>query len=64
MGVEMCGGAQEVSHLFCFFKDFIYLFLDRREGREKEKERNINVWFASCVPPTGDLVCNPGMCPD
>ena len=26
-----------------FFKDFIYLFLDRGEGREKERERNINV---------------------
>ena len=26
-------------------KDFIYLFLDRREGREKGKERNINVWL-------------------
>ena len=29
---------------FCFFKDFIYLFLDRGEGREKE-ERNISVWL-------------------
>ena len=28
-----------------FLKDFIYLFLDRGEGREKERERNINVWF-------------------
>ena len=28
-----------------FLKDFIYLFLDRREGREKERERNINVWL-------------------
>ena len=26
-----------------FFKDFIYLFLERREGKEKEKERNIHV---------------------
>ena len=25
------------------FKDFIYLFLERGEGREKERERNINV---------------------
>ena len=24
-------------------KEFIYLFLERREGREKERERNINV---------------------
>ena len=28
-----------------FFKDFIYLFLESWEGREKEKERNINVWL-------------------
>ena len=46
-----------------------YLFLERREGREKERERNIDVQqkhqsVASCVPPTGDLACNPGMCPD
>ena len=27
-------------------EDFIYLCLDRREGREKERERNINV----CLP--------------
>ena len=28
-----------------FFKDlFIHLFLER-EGREKEKERNINMWL-------------------
>ena len=26
-----------------FFKDFIYLFLERRKGREKERERNIKV---------------------
>ena len=51
--------------LFLFFKDFIYLFLENGEGREKVRERNINSWLvASCMPPTGDLVCNPGMCPD
>ena len=39
-------------------EDFIYLFLERREGREKERERNINVWLPL------DLACNPGMFPD
>ena len=29
-----------VCHLL---KDFIYLFLERREGREKKRERNIDV---------------------
>ena len=31
--------------LFFFFKDFIYLFVERGEGRKKERERNINVWL-------------------
>ena len=44
-----------------FFKDFIYLFLERGEGREREKHQCV---VASPVPPTGDLACNPGMCPD
>ena len=35
-----------------------------REGKEKERKRNINVWFTSRVPPTGGLACIPGMCPD
>ena len=26
-----------------FLKDFIYLFLERGEGREKERERNVHV---------------------
>ena len=47
-----------------FLKYFIYLFLERGEGREKERERNIDHLIASCIPPTGDLACNPGMCPD
>ena len=38
------------------FKDFTYLFLERGEGREKERETNINVWekhqlVASCTHP-------------
>ena len=44
-------------------KYFIYLFLERGEGREKEKERNINQLPLKCVL-TGDQTQNPGMCPD
>ena len=38
-----------------FLKDFIYLFLERGEGREKKRERNIDVRekpqpVASCTP--------------
>ena len=33
-----------VFDMLFFFLDFIYLFiLERREGREKERERNIDV---------------------
>ena len=38
-----------------FFKDFIYLFLER--GREGENQCVV----ASCAPPTGDLARNPGV---
>ena len=36
-----------------FFKDFIYLFLERGEGREKERERNINMWLPLTRPLLG-----------
>ena len=39
------------------FKYFIYLFLDRREGKEKERERNINVWLPLEHPLLG--ICPP-----
>ena len=35
------------------FKDFIYLFLQRGEGREKERESNINVWLPLMCPLLG-----------
>ena len=35
-----------------FFKDFIYLFWERGEGREK-KERNIYVWLPLACPQLG-----------
>ena len=43
-----------------FFLDFTYLFLER--GREKRRETSV----CGCLSyaPTGDLACNPGMCPD
>ena len=33
-----------------FFKDFIYVFLDRGEEWEKERERNITVWLPLMCP--------------
>ena len=44
-----------------FFLRFTY-FLERGREREKEGEKHQCV-VASRMPPTGDLVCNPGMCP-
>ena len=46
----------------CFLKDFTYLFLERREGREKERKRNIYVKETSI---SCHLVCNltPGIKP-
>ena len=41
-----------LSFLF-FFKDFIYLFLERGERKEREKERNINVWLPLTRPLVG-----------
>ena len=39
MGINISG------FFFSFLKDFIYLFLDRGEGKEKEREGSINVWL-------------------
>ena len=36
--------------IFLFLKDFIYLILEKGERREKEKERNINVWLPLACP--------------
>ena len=53
---------------YCIFKDFIYLFLEREEGTEKEVERNSTVpeiTLIGCLshtPLTGDLARNPYMC--
>ena len=44
-------------------KDFIYLFLERGRERERKGEKHQCV-VASHAPHTGDLACNPGMCPD
>ena len=49
--------------LLFIFKEFIYLFLERREEREIEREKHQCV-VASHAPSTGDLAHNPGICPD
>ena len=44
-----------------FFKRF-YLFIFKTEGKRGRKKHQCVV--ASDTSPTGDLACNPGMCPD
>ena len=60
----ICKPTPVIMYFYPFFFFLrIYLFLDRGEGWEKERERNIDV-VASCMSPRGDLAFNPGMCPD
>ena len=44
-----------------FFFLFLNLFISKEREREGKKHQCV---VASCVPPTGVLACNPGMCPD
>ena len=41
----------------------LYLFIFREGKGEREGEKHQCV-VASQAPPTGDLACNPGMCPE
>ena len=52
-----------VFAFFFIFQILFISFLDQGEGREKERQKNINVWLP-LVLPTGNLSCNPGLCSD
>ena len=62
-----CQTSKSIWYFFSSFKWFffkviylfVYLFLER--GREEEKHKCV---VASPAPPTEDLACNPGMCPE
>ena len=43
------------THILFSLFYFIYLFLERGKGREKEWERNINVWLPLTRPLLGTL---------
>ena len=47
-----------------YFKDFIYLFLDRGEGRETERERNVSVWLPLTHPTLGNLAATQACVPN
>ena len=42
---------------------YLFIFREKRREGEREGEKHRCV-VASHVPSTGDLACNPGMCPD
>ena len=48
---------------FIYFLKILFIFREREKQGEVEGEKHQCV-VASCVPPTKDLACNPGMCPD
>ena len=48
--------------IFVFFKDLFIYFLERGEGREKEREKHQCV-VTTCAPPAGDLAHNPECAP-
>ena len=57
-------GGIVVPITFFFFSPRFYLFTFRERGKgEKEGEKH-QCAVASHVAPTGDLACNPGVCPD
>ena len=57
------GGREWISTRIFFER--LYVFVFRQRGREGEREGEKHPCVvASCVPPTGNLARNPGMCPD
>ena len=51
--LQLTGTSVNVSIKFSF-KDFIYFVLERGEGKEKERERNITAWLPLMRPLLGD----------
>ena len=51
--LEEYGFLKILFNYFYFLRYFIYLILERGEGREKEGERNINVWLPLVGPVLG-----------
>ena len=67
MGLGRLEGTQSWTLVGSSLK-ILFIFIEK-EGREKERERDINVWekhqsVAPHTPPTGGLACNPGTSPD
>ena len=50
------------NFLTFFLKKISFIFREKEREGEREGEKHLSV--ASHTPPTVDLACNPGMCPD
>ena len=46
-----------------FLKRFYFIYLQTEGKGGRKRGRETSVWLPR-VPPTGDMACNPGMCPD
>ena len=54
-----------ILHSIYKYLKIFYVFIFRQKGRGKEREgEKHQCVVASRAPPTGDLACNPGMCPN
>ena len=54
-----------IHYFSSFFLKLLYLFIFRERGMKGEKRHYIReTLISSPMPLTGDLDCNPGMCPD
>ena len=60
----ICLVEEQIFYIFAW-QIYIYIFIFRERGREREREgEKHQCVVASRTPPTGDLACNPDMCPD
>ena len=59
-----CGHHSFYNKLLFIFYFLKILFIFRERAREGESKGEKHWSSASHMPPTGDLACNPGMCPD
>ena len=55
--------AINMNFIFIFKRFYFFVFTERGRERVREGEKHQYV-VASHTPPSGDLACTPGMCPD
>ena len=58
------GKIDVLDNLFKIILKIFYFIYFSRDGKGWRKRGKHQCVVASRMPPTGDLDCNPGMCPD